>query len=194
MSKSLAAYDLATQCPSRRASMRRHTVVAVEGSNLSAVEKCGSLSVPQSRPASRQTNTPTDDSLSCTLPEMSWSRTSLQDDLFKLVSLCDYLVGELRWKDMSQSRITKWNYTNNYLIIYINYIFKPRDFAWPQSVQPCWDTSKINWEFETLSISRIFPTKVGCIHLCIFTSLHVWLHHQYLVGGRSLSLLCSLWY
>uniref|UniRef100_A0A0K8SDD1 KIND domain-containing protein n=1 Tax=Lygus hesperus TaxID=30085 RepID=A0A0K8SDD1_LYGHE len=74
------AYDLATQCPSRRASMRRHTVVVVEGGSA----KGGSLSVPQSRPASRQTNTPTDDSLSCTLPEMTWSRTSLQDDLFKL--------------------------------------------------------------------------------------------------------------
>lgn len=78
----VAAYDLATQCPSRRASMRRHTVVVVEGN---AAAKGGSLSVPQSRPASRQTNTPTDDSLSCTLPEMTWSRTSLQDDLFKLV-------------------------------------------------------------------------------------------------------------
>uniref|UniRef100_A0A146MBI4 Protein spire n=1 Tax=Lygus hesperus TaxID=30085 RepID=A0A146MBI4_LYGHE len=60
--------------------MRRHTVVVVEGGSA----KGGSLSVPQSRPASRQTNTPTDDSLSCTLPEMTWSRTSLQDDLFKL--------------------------------------------------------------------------------------------------------------
>lgn len=73
----LIAYDLATQCPSKRASMRRHTVVVCETGNK------GSLSVPQSRPTSRQTNTPTDESLSCTLPEMTWSRTSLQDDLLK---------------------------------------------------------------------------------------------------------------
>ncbi|XP_024080616.1 protein spire isoform X2 [Cimex lectularius] len=73
----LQPYDLATQCPSKRASMRRHTVVVCETGNK------GSLSVPQSRPTSRQTNTPTDESLSCTLPEMTWSRTSLQDDLLK---------------------------------------------------------------------------------------------------------------
>lgn len=54
----------------------------------------GALSVPQSRPASRQsgvTATPSPGSeelanLSTTLPEMSWSRTSLQDDLFQSVS------------------------------------------------------------------------------------------------------------
>ncbi|XP_073987981.1 spire type actin nucleation factor isoform X4 [Rhodnius prolixus] len=71
------AYDLATQCPSRKASMRRHTVVVCHSGTK------GSLSVPQSRPPSRQTDSPTDESLSCTLPEMTWSRTSLQDDLLK---------------------------------------------------------------------------------------------------------------
>ncbi|XP_039279947.1 protein spire isoform X2 [Nilaparvata lugens] len=75
----LESYDLATQCPSRRASMRRHTIVVCE-----PAAKSGSLSVPQSRPASRQTaSTPSDDSLGCTLPEMSWSRSSLQDDLLQ---------------------------------------------------------------------------------------------------------------
>lgn len=76
-----AAYDLATQCPSRRASMRRHTTMICEPTNS------GSVSVPQSRPASRQTvSTPSEDSLGCTLPEMSWSRSSLQDDLLQSVS------------------------------------------------------------------------------------------------------------
>uniref|UniRef100_A0A1B6KTP3 Protein spire n=1 Tax=Graphocephala atropunctata TaxID=36148 RepID=A0A1B6KTP3_9HEMI len=70
------AYDLATQCPSRRASMRRHTIVVCEPS------VSGSVSVPQSRPASRQTaSTPSDESIAGTLPEMSWSRSSLQDEL-----------------------------------------------------------------------------------------------------------------
>ncbi|XP_054281975.1 protein spire-like isoform X1 [Macrosteles quadrilineatus] len=72
----LESYDLATQCPSRRASMRRHTIVVCDPSNS------GSVSVPQSRPASRQTaSTPSDESIAGTLPEMSWSRSSLQDDL-----------------------------------------------------------------------------------------------------------------
>lgn len=58
--------------------MRRHTIVVCEPT------KSGSLSVPQSRPASRQTvSTPSDDSLGCTLPEMSWSRSSLQDELLQ---------------------------------------------------------------------------------------------------------------
>lgn len=78
--RNFTAYDLATQCPSRKASMRRHTVVVCHSGTK------GSLSVPQSRPPSRQTDSPTDESLSCTLPEMTWSRTSLQDDLLKSVS------------------------------------------------------------------------------------------------------------
>nr|CAD7264477.1 unnamed protein product [Timema shepardi] len=75
------AYDLATQCPTRRASMRRHTVVAA-----SAIEM-GTQSLPHSRPQSRgptpsSASSETDSgNLGCTLPEMSWSRTSLQDEL-----------------------------------------------------------------------------------------------------------------
>nr|CAD7194220.1 unnamed protein product [Timema douglasi] len=77
----LKAYDLATQCPTRRASMRRHTVVAA-----SAIEM-GTQSLPHSRPQSRgptpsSASSETDSgNLGCTLPEMSWSRTSLQDEL-----------------------------------------------------------------------------------------------------------------
>ena len=85
------AYDLATQCPSRRASVRRHTIMVCESPER------GALSVPQSRPQSRQsgvgtTATPSPGSeelanLGSTLPEMSWSRTSLQEDLFQSVSI-----------------------------------------------------------------------------------------------------------
>ncbi|XP_065200343.1 protein spire isoform X2 [Planococcus citri] len=77
--KNLEPYDLATQCPSRK-SMRRHTVVCT----ISNAHGNGSLSVPQSRPVSRNTSTPpAEDSLSYTLPEMSWSRSSLQEELFE---------------------------------------------------------------------------------------------------------------
>lgn len=76
----ISAYDLATQCPSRK-SMRRHTVVCAIPSTH------GSVSVPQSRPVSRNTSTPpAEDSLSYTLPEMSWSRNSLQEELFESVN------------------------------------------------------------------------------------------------------------
>ena len=75
----VSAYDLATQCPSRK-SMRRHTVVCT----ISNAH--GSVSVPQSRPVSRNTSTPpAEDSLSYTLPGMSWSRSSLQEELFESV-------------------------------------------------------------------------------------------------------------
>jgi len=78
------AYDLATQCPSRRASLRRHTIVVCSPS-CGGTNGSGSVSVPQSRPASRQTaSTPSDESIAGTLPEMSWSRSSLQDDLWQM--------------------------------------------------------------------------------------------------------------
>lgn len=48
---SLPAYDLATQCESRRASMRRHTIVGCHGKATAATE-CHST--PPSRPDSRQ--------------------------------------------------------------------------------------------------------------------------------------------
>jgi len=76
------AYDLATQCPSRRASMRRHTIVVGNGES-------GSQSLPHSRPQSRgptlsSASSETDSgNLGCTLPEMSWSRSSLQDELLQ---------------------------------------------------------------------------------------------------------------
>lgn len=46
---SLSAYDLATQCESRRASIRRHTIVGCQSFKIS-----DSHSVPPSRPQSRQ--------------------------------------------------------------------------------------------------------------------------------------------
>ena len=82
----ILAYDLATQCPSRRASMRRHTIVVCNGDS-------GSQSLPHSRPQSRgptlsSASSETDSgNLGCTLPEMSWSRSSLQDELLQSVRL-----------------------------------------------------------------------------------------------------------
>ncbi|KDR08002.1 Protein spire [Zootermopsis nevadensis] len=76
------AYDLATQCPSRRASIRRHTIVVCNSES-------GSQSLPHSRPQSRgptlsSASSETDSgNLGCTLPEMSWSRSSLQDELLQ---------------------------------------------------------------------------------------------------------------
>jgi len=57
----------------------------------------GSQSLPHSRPHSRgptlsSASSETDSgNLGCTLPEMSWSRSSLQDDLLQSVSM-------LAWK------------------------------------------------------------------------------------------------
>ncbi|KAL1124568.1 hypothetical protein AAG570_001192 [Ranatra chinensis] len=71
----ISAYDLATQCPRAdwTGGRRRSTL---------GVSNRGSRSVPQSRPDSRQTDTPTtEESIATTLPEMTWSRSSLQDDL-----------------------------------------------------------------------------------------------------------------
>ncbi|XP_012266116.2 protein spire isoform X1 [Athalia rosae] len=48
----LESYDLATQCPSRRVSSRRHTVVGATGAGLGVA--AGTLSLPHSRPQSRQ--------------------------------------------------------------------------------------------------------------------------------------------
>ncbi|XP_072158706.1 protein spire isoform X2 [Bemisia tabaci] len=81
MDSALESYDLATQCPSRR-SMRRHTIVVCDPVNSN-----GSLSVPHTRPSSctrSNTNSPTqEDSLATILPEISWSRSSLQEDLLQ---------------------------------------------------------------------------------------------------------------
>lgn len=80
------AYDLATQCPTRRASVKKYT------SDNS--DRIGNNSY--SRPHSRQSDTNTTNSISpsseelanlgSTIPEMSWSRTSLQEDLFQSVT------------------------------------------------------------------------------------------------------------
>ncbi|XP_055643756.1 protein spire isoform X2 [Toxorhynchites rutilus septentrionalis] len=52
--KALETYDLATQCESRRASMRRHTII---GCNQNyKLDHLGSHSVPPSRPTSRQSD------------------------------------------------------------------------------------------------------------------------------------------
>ncbi|XP_052898787.1 protein spire isoform X1 [Anopheles moucheti] len=52
--KALETYDLATQCESRRASMRRHTII---GCNQNyKLDPLASHSVPPSRPASRQSD------------------------------------------------------------------------------------------------------------------------------------------
>ncbi|XP_053692106.1 protein spire [Sabethes cyaneus] len=52
--KALETYDLATQCESRRASMRRHTII---GCNQNyKLDPMSSQSVPPSRPASRQSD------------------------------------------------------------------------------------------------------------------------------------------
>ncbi|CAG4976203.1 unnamed protein product [Parnassius apollo] len=75
------AYDLATQCPSRRASMRRHTVTHV------CPPTDGAQSLPHSRPGSRASCTGAaslaSSDLDGPLGELSWSRSSLQDELIK---------------------------------------------------------------------------------------------------------------
>jgi len=66
--------------------MRRHTIVVGNGES-------GSQSLPHSRPHSRgptlsSASSETDSgNLGCTLPEMSWSRSSLQDELLQSVSM-----------------------------------------------------------------------------------------------------------
>ncbi|KPJ07133.1 Protein spire [Papilio machaon] len=78
------AYDLATQCPSRRASMRRHTVTHV------CPPSDGAQSLPHSRPGSRAScagaASLASSELDAQLGELSWSRSSLQDELIKSVS------------------------------------------------------------------------------------------------------------
>ncbi|CAK1544327.1 unnamed protein product [Leptosia nina] len=83
------AYDLATQCPSRRASMRRHTVAhalspGAEGAGGTGRAPSGAQSLPHSRPESRGSCAGAG-SLGGASDEadLSWSRSSLQDDLIK---------------------------------------------------------------------------------------------------------------
>ncbi|KAJ1519987.1 hypothetical protein ONE63_004219 [Megalurothrips usitatus] len=74
------AYDLATQCPSRR-SMRRHTIMICEpGVGAPAVVKVPlDAETPLADACDLATTTNT---LGLQLPELSWSRNSLQEDLF----------------------------------------------------------------------------------------------------------------
>ncbi|KAI5704464.1 hypothetical protein M8J75_005540 [Diaphorina citri] len=75
----LESYDLATQCPSRRASMRRHTIVGGVDAQKAT------LSIPAQKSSSRDSHQeePPSRCLGNVAPEMSWSRTSLQDDLLQ---------------------------------------------------------------------------------------------------------------
>ncbi|XP_045459186.1 protein spire [Melitaea cinxia] len=79
------AYDLATQCPSRHASMRRHTVT-----HLPCPPTDGAQSLPHSRPGSRAScagaASLASSDADVQLGELSWSRSSLQDELIKSVS------------------------------------------------------------------------------------------------------------
>ncbi|XP_045512123.1 protein spire isoform X3 [Pieris brassicae] len=73
------AYDLATQCPSRRASVRRHSVA---NASMGPTGAPGAQSVPHSRPESRGSLGGLSDDA-----ESSWSRSSLRDDLVESVSM-----------------------------------------------------------------------------------------------------------
>ncbi|XP_061707665.1 protein spire isoform X2 [Cydia pomonella] len=94
--EALESYDLATQCPSRRASMRRHTVAH-------AHPVCppidGAHSLPHSRPGSRASCAgaaslaSSDDAQ---LGELSWSRSSLQDELIKSKQWQDAIMSDDR--------------------------------------------------------------------------------------------------
>ncbi|XP_026474853.1 protein spire-like [Ctenocephalides felis] len=79
------AYDLATQCSSRRASMRRHTIVACGGCDLLADAHTENVSQTNQPPAD-SSSICTDGVTSCSSvadqrDRMSWSTTSLQDEL-----------------------------------------------------------------------------------------------------------------
>ncbi|CAH2067470.1 unnamed protein product, partial [Iphiclides podalirius] len=88
------AYDLATQCPSRRASMRRHTVTHA------CPPTDGAQSLPHSRPGSRASFTGAaslaSSDLDAQLGELSWSRSSLQDELIKSKQWHDAIMSDDR--------------------------------------------------------------------------------------------------
>ncbi|XP_045511746.1 protein spire isoform X2 [Colias croceus] len=99
------AYDLATQCPSRRASMRRHTLAhAVPPTD-------GAQSLPHSRPGSRAScggGASLASSEAEGAAELSWSRSSLQDELIKSVSGSPLCVSHKQWQEaiMSEERLS----------------------------------------------------------------------------------------
>ncbi|XP_063838394.1 protein spire isoform X2 [Ostrinia nubilalis] len=101
------AYDLATQCPSRRASMRRHTVT-----HAACPPTDGAHSLPHSRPGSRAScagaASLASSDADAQLGELSWSRSSLQDELIKSVSGSPTHGSHKQWQDaiMSDDRLS----------------------------------------------------------------------------------------
>ncbi|CAH2104210.1 unnamed protein product [Euphydryas editha] len=89
------AYDLATQCPSRRASMRRHTVTHPPCPPID-----GAQSLPHSRPGSRAScagaASLASSDADVQLGELSWSRSSLQDELIKSKQWQDAIMSDDR--------------------------------------------------------------------------------------------------
>ncbi|KAL0895127.1 hypothetical protein ABMA27_013581 [Loxostege sticticalis] len=89
------AYDLATQCPSRRASMRRHTVT-----HAACPPTDGAHSLPHSRPGSRAScagaASLASSDADAQLGELSWSRSSLQDELIKSKQWQDAIMSDDR--------------------------------------------------------------------------------------------------
>lgn len=78
-------YDLATQCESRRASMRRHTIVGCQSSGSNNKNSCHSM--PPSRPDSRQSEISTTANILNPTPSASlndtWSKNSLDEKQWK---------------------------------------------------------------------------------------------------------------
>ncbi|XP_059058138.1 protein spire-like [Achroia grisella] len=105
--QTLESYDLATQCPSRRASMRRHTVT-----HPTCPPTDGAHSLPHSRPGSRAScagaASLASSDADAQLGELSWSRSSLQDELIKSVSGCPNHASHKQWQDaiMSDDRLS----------------------------------------------------------------------------------------
>ncbi|CAG9784110.1 unnamed protein product, partial [Diatraea saccharalis] len=101
------AYDLATQCPSRRASMRRHTVT-----HAACAPTDGAHSLPHSRPGSRAScagaASLASSEADAQLAELSWSRSSLQDELIKSVSGSPTHHAHKQWQEaiMSEDRLS----------------------------------------------------------------------------------------
>ncbi|CAH0726187.1 unnamed protein product, partial [Brenthis ino] len=93
--ETLESYDLATQCPSRRASMRRHTVT-----HPPCPSTDGAQSLPHSRPGSRASCTGAASLASSDadvqLGDLSWSRSSLQDELIKSKQWQDAIMSDDR--------------------------------------------------------------------------------------------------
>lgn len=101
------AYDLATQCPSRRASMRRHTLT-----HPACPPTDGAQSLPHSRPGSRAScagaASIASSDADVQFGELSWSRSSLQDELIKSVSGSPNHGSHKQWQDaiMSDDRLS----------------------------------------------------------------------------------------